>query len=146
MVAVSRIIFIIVCIFFLIFYFFVLPLPKIFSEYENYKQKQLILNSLIEDNKLMEKCLSEIDNNNSESLKYVLYQKDSNEIFIKFPEKGKVINKYSIKDKNLFILLYYIIGVLIFSIIFINIISSEQAVYQIPQKQRKRTKYYYQEN
>jgi len=94
----------------------------------------------------MEKCLSEIDNNNSESLKYVLYQKDSNEIFIKFPEKGKVINKYSIKDKNLFILLYYIIGVLIFSIIFINIISSEQAVYQIPQKQRKRTKYYYQEN
>ncbi len=142
----NRIIFIVLCMFFIIFYFFLLPLPKIISEYENFKQKQIVLQSIKEENQLIEKYLWEIDNQNTESLKYILFKKGENEFFVKFPQKQVKIEKYYLKNKNIFILLYYLFGVTIFSIILINFIAANEFYYTTSEKRRRKHKFYNIEN
>lgn len=146
MVAVSRIIFIIICIFFIVFYFFILPLPKIIDKYEDLKQKQIILSYINNENRSFETIIAEMDKQNIDSLKYLLYQKNDNEIYIKFPESHVIIKEYQFKDKILLTLLYYIFGITIFSIILINFILSDEAMTYSFEKTKKRSKYYLGEN
>lgn len=142
MVAVNKIIFTIITIFFIIFYFFILPLPKLINKYETYIQKQYILDYIKEENYSIERKLAELDNQNIDSLKYILNVKNENEIFVKFDEKEKEIKKYKFREKNLLNLLYYLFGITIFTIIFINIIFDEEYL-SIPSSIKKKSRYYY---
>lgn len=145
MVAVSKIFFTIICIFFLIFYFFILPLPKLISKYEIFMQKQITINILKEENQSIKTVLAQLDEENIESLKYIIYEKAENEIYVKFPEDKINIPTYSFPYKNIINLLYYLFGVAIFSIIFINLILSEEESYIISKSKRK-TKFYCSDN
>lgn len=145
MVAVSKIFFTIICIFFLIFYFFILPLPKLISKYEIFMQKQITINILKEENQSIKTVLAQLDEENIESLKYIIYEKAENEIYIKFPETKIKIPTYSFPYKNVISLLYYLFGVATFSIIFINLILSEEESYII-RKSKRKTKFYCSDN
>ncbi len=142
MVAVSKIFFTIICIFFLIFYFFILPLPKLISKYEIFMQKQITINILKEENQSIKTVLAQLDEENIESLKYIIYEKAENEIYVKFPEDKINIPTYIFPYKNILNLLYYLFGVSIFSIIFINLILSEEETYLINKNKRKSRFYY----
>lgn len=145
MVAVNKVIFAVICIFFIIFYFFLLPLPKVIAKYESYVQKQIILKSILEENSKIEQCIAQLDNKNIDPLKYILNEKSENEIYIKFLEKDKEIPIYNFKGKSIISLLYYILGVTIFSMIFINLIASEDYLYSNIRQKRK-SRYYLNQN
>jgi len=145
MVAVNKVIFSVICIFFIIFYFFLLPLPKVIVKYETYVQKQIALKSIKEENSKIEQYIAQLDNKNIDPLKYILNEKSENEIYIKFLEGKKEIPIYSFNGKAILSLLYYLFGITIFSIIFINLITSQEQVYK-HLGQKKKSKYYLNQN
>ena len=145
MVAVNKVIFSVICIFFIIFYFFLLPLPKVMVKYETYVQKQIALKSIKEENSKIEQYIAQLDNKNIDPLKYILNEKSENEIYIKFLEGKKEIPIYSFNGKAILSLLYYLFGITIFSIIFINLITSQEQVYK-HLGQKKKSKYYLNQN
>jgi hypothetical protein len=145
MVAVNKVIFSVICIFFIIFYFFLLPLPKVIVKYETYVQKQIALKSIKEENSKIEQYIAQLDNKNIDPLKYILNEKSENEIYIKFLEGKKEIPIYSFNGKAILSLLYYLFGITIFSIIFINLITSQEQVYR-HLGQKKKSKYYLNQN
>jgi len=145
MVAVNRTIIFVICLFFIIFYFFLLPLPKVIDKYESYMQKKIFLDFIRRENRKIEQYIVELDKKNTEALKYMVNEKADNEVYIKFTNEKEEIKKYSFHGKNIINLIYYIFGISIFSIIIINLISLDEKV-AIYSSKKNKSKYYINQN
>ncbi|MEJ5274104.1 MAG: hypothetical protein WH035_08235 [Spirochaetota bacterium] len=145
MVAVNRTIIFVICLFFIIFYFFLLPLPKVIDKYESYMQKKIFLDFIRRENRKIEQYIVELDKKNTEALKYMVNEKAENEVYVKFTNEKEEIKKYSFHGKNIINLIYYIFGISIFSIIIINLISLDEKV-AIYSSKKNKSKYYINQN
>lgn len=145
MVAVNRSIIFVICLFFIIFYFFLLPLPKVIDKYESYMQKKIFLDFIRRENRKIEQYIVELDKKNTEALKYIANEKAENEVYVKFTNEKEEIKKYSFYGKNIINLIYYIFGISIFSIIIINLISLDEKV-AIYSSKKNKSKYYINQN
>ncbi|HPC37993.1 MAG TPA: hypothetical protein PLF21_01645 [Exilispira sp.] len=143
--AVNRTIIFVICLFFIIFYFFLLPLPKVIDKYESYMQKKIFLDFIRRENRKIEQYIVELDKKNTEALKYMVNEKADNEVYIKFTNEKEEIKKYSFHGKNIINLIYYIFGISIFSIIIINLISLDEKV-AIYSSKKNKSKYYINQN
>ncbi|MBP8991112.1 MAG: hypothetical protein KBG82_03970, partial [Spirochaetes bacterium] len=71
-----------------VFYFLIIPVPKIIVRYEQIVNKTNTLSQLQDENESINKIIAEIDNENYESLKYIANLKEKNEKFIIFNKEN----------------------------------------------------------
>ena len=147
MMSPSKIIFIFFIVFMAVFYFLIIPVPKIIVRYEQIVNKTNTLSQLQEENESINKIIAEIDNENYESLKYIANLKEKNEKFIIFNKENTKQENFKIKNKLIFQILYYLFGVMMFSISLISVIlddpQTELTNKNIRNRSRFSKKYYW---
>ena len=99
MMSPSKIIFIFFIVFMAVFYFLIIPVPKIIVRYEQIINKTNTLSQLQDENESINKIIAEIDNENYESLKYIANLKEKNEKFIIFNKENTKQENFKIKNK-----------------------------------------------
>ncbi|MBP8991113.1 MAG: hypothetical protein KBG82_03975, partial [Spirochaetes bacterium] len=99
------------------------------------------------ENESINKIIAEIDNENYESLKYIANLKEKNEKFIIFNKENTKQENFKIKNKLIFQILYYLFGVMMFSISLISVIlddpQTELTNKNIRNRSRFSKKYYW---